>query len=308
VPARRIDHFYFQCQEIELGSYQQQCPTYMNIDETCMCAGDLDQLNEKNTPRGGHYIAMTAPQPGWIEDINSNGNTWMFAYDKLDRNLPSSPISLASAQAFGSNIVQLASGISASGNVPNQQLPRFFLLNEISRARWGKDSSYRQFVVNVAAFVAQQSTGAYRLVPIVFSPFLYPNPAYAKDWAALSRYAIVAAEAYIDSKTLIKTPAGSKRLKVMQAFYNKVVKAYGAAGIRASRLAVFEHYGSTAKKFGYGRSGVKASDWVDIIHNRNVVFKGLKTWAVGTYGWFSNSMKLSAAVRSQFYAAYNKDW
>jgi hypothetical protein len=297
---RRFDVAYYICPTVTQAdgtrNISYACPPVGNSRGTCMCEWDFQQLNSK----GGHDMVIQFPT--WHQNIFANGNSWSFIYDQISDDFP------GSGAGFADKVYEMAKKYAEHFQL---SIPKYFFLNEISHSRWRENrEGYHQYVIDMA----KRLRNDYKVIPVVFSPLMKPDAKFKSKWVELAKYAYIGVEAYINTKQVFAVKGKAARGKYMKKQYDTILSFYQKCGVKKNRIAFFEHYGnSDGKRGAYGRVNVPAKDWIQIIQLRNQIFKSVGTWAVGSYGWMSNQMKVptnksSEDDRSLFYGAYNSAW
>jgi hypothetical protein len=288
----RFDAIYYICPETTQADGSRNlsytCPAVTNSRDFCSCMWDFDQLNK----HGNHYMAIGGPI--FLDRVASAGNQLSYLVDKFNkhRSLSGTDAALkiiATAKLYFEN--------SPTG------MPRYFLLNEISSV-WHKqaDTAYINWIIEIAKTIRENG-----FIPVMyvqnFDPLRYTKSLWG--WKELTKYAYLGLETYLNTEKIVKLKTDKERAAFMKKSYQKYVTNYGKAGVPKSKLILVEHYGNTAKGRFWGRSGVSHSNWIRIIKLRNSVFKSLKLKGVGSYGWFSNAMRVTSSKRNEYYGAYN---
>jgi len=170
-------------------------------------------------------------------------------------------------------------------------------VNEISAGRWAAgNKKYKQYVISVARTLKTK----YKLKVVVFAPFDVPKQS-ATEWKALSKYAYIGIENYVDGRELKKNTFSLTWLKMK---YQASVAAFARFGVSKSRLFVAEHYGNSLAAKSFGRGGISSADWIKTIKLRTEAIDSVGFKGFVAYSWWGNQMAETWKQRDKYYAAY----
>jgi len=257
----------------------------MKNSTKCSCVFDHERLNDKPN----HFIATV--EPIFLNQTRDAGNDPALQVDKINKGFP------GSGAKFADTIYANAQKFGVNGG----KVPKYVILNHVNLTHWKKNTpGYHKYIIDMATALKNK-----KMEPIVMVPIMFPTKKDKETLSALSKVAYIGVEAYLNSKKIMELPRPRQR-PYMVAKYNKSLDKYAKYGVPRTRIVLWEHYGMTAYKKTYGRSGLNNFNWRRIIKMRSKAIKVLKVWGFGSFGWSHNGMKASNRRRGLYYKAYNK--
>lgn len=240
-----------------------------------LCAG-------QSAPGRGHYIAMpTTMRRKQVEDA---GNA-VAHYDNASLSGATQGAAGQGAWLTPGHLDRVVERILEHRAREGFTTPWIFL-NEISASVWGRTPGYRRWVVALAERLA-----AAGLRPVVFAPFKFPTRP-VEEWRQLGRAGFIGIEGYLDSAR-VASVAPEQRAAFCRSEYAKMLRAYEAQGVPASRLFLTEHFAQTRRGQPggpRGRWGIQAEHWASVIRARSEGAAALPFGGHVTYAWMYNQM------------------
>jgi hypothetical protein len=138
---------------------------------------------------------------------------------------------------------------------------------------------------------------------IVFSPFSNPG-ANDASWQALTQHAYIGVENYLSGED-VKNNGFS--VAWAQAQYESSQTSYKNRGVPENRLFLTEEFAQTLAGTAWGRAGVSADDWEQVIHVRDQAILGADYAGFLSYAWGKNAMGASDADLLRFIDAHMSD-
>jgi hypothetical protein len=138
---------------------------------------------------------------------------------------------------------------------------------------------------------------------IVFSPFSNPG-ANDASWQALTQHAYIGVENYLSGEE-VKNNGFS--VAWAQAQYESSQTSYKNRGVPESRLFLTEEFAQTVAGTAWGRAGVSADDWEQVIHVRDQAILGANYAGFLSYAWGKNAMGATDAELLRFIDAHMSD-
>ena len=144
-------------------------------------------------------------------------------------------------------------------------------------------------------------TDVYGYKVITLSPYQkLGQTTNAPSWQALASKAYIGIEAYLSGDEVWNSGTNyASRLAWAQGRYQAAKNSYLNVGVPAEKLFVSEHFGNTVAGTKWGRAGLPAADWDQVIMIRqdaiyNVGFAGFLA-----YNWGGNGMGVTEAEQIQ---------
>ena len=280
VATTQCDASYAGC-TIGASTYPHCCPTTVPGDPTnkCFCDAEFAHLNAG----ASHFLAVGTEQHRG--DLWAAGNFQAVYVDTLNDMYPAS-----TGDAKADAVITAATASFASG------VPKWFIVNEISKSLWPSDAVYRQYVRSFAARMAQ----TYSKSVVVASPFPAPA-ANAVDWTALAGNAYVAVEVQLTGK---EVNGNANSVSYCKAQFQASATAYAGVGVSLARLMLVDSYADSAAATGFGRQGVSMAGWTNAIAARAQGAHEVGFAGYVSYAWANNEMADTPATRTGFEDSY----
>jgi hypothetical protein len=260
--------------------YADCCPSVTDGDTNkCFCRPELAHLNVGPS----HFIGVASD--AHKGDIWAAGNVQAVYVNELN-----------SSWGTGSGEDRADEAMSTADASFHGQVPKWFLVNEISVSLWPDDADYRLYVRRFAA----RLHGHYGKEVVIASPF--PNPGYhAADWTALQSNAYVAPEVQL---TGAEVNASGNSVAWCVAQYQDTIDHYANVGVPLSRLVLVDNFANPAAGTGWGRAGVSADGWRNAIATRAAAAAQAGFAGYWSYAWGNNAMADDELTRLSFEDAY----
>jgi autotransporter-associated beta strand protein len=246
------------------------------------------QFNVLNYPSiNGNYM-MTSTD-GHRSEMTANNNNLAEFYNWLQQRYD------AHTTKDGSVSADEIDAYVVTNSTNNGPKPNWIILNEISTSLWPSNSTYRQWVVDVASKL--HDTYGYNVV--TYTTFANPSN-NASYWQALAAKSYIAIENYLSGEEVWRngTDDASRRAWA-QAQYDWSQTAYGNLGVSASRLFLSEEFANTNSGTVWGRAGLSATDWDKVIQLRQEAIYNADYAGFLAYAWGSNDMGITEAEQIQ---------
>ena len=279
---------------------QGKCPTkdttrpWDDVDyNQCFSQAYFDLLN------GGpaHYVAVGTD--GHAQQIADAGNGIAYYYNEFTWLQPGTAVEDSCTGAATLTPAEAACRIHRRAADHFGTVPRFIVINEISKSRWRNDPSYRTWVVQTMA--ALKNDLGHRIV--LASPFRIPGEDTddaSTPWNRLQRYAFIAVESYISGRRGV---AMNYSVASMRARYQQSIDRYQARGVPLDRLMLIEHFGQTRDE-DFGRAGVTPTQWRKVIVARAEAARGLGFAGFVSYAFGKNRGEATDTNRRSFIETY----
>jgi hypothetical protein len=273
--AFRIDVAGLDC-----GNAADSCPAGL---DKCECMTEFEPLNYAKP----HLVAVAS---NLLKDrIHARGNFIVAYYDKLNDGFNAGKTGGAAAADL---MAQL--GKQFEGTVP-----RYVLLNEISKEQWtSRDPNYRRYVLSLVSDLAQ----VHERIPIVCAPFGLPAQySDGADWADLAKVAYVADEIEVSGAEVEQAAFAIEPVRKM---YEDSIASWVKVGVPKDRLLVLDNFSGTPAKTTFGRDGVSEDSWRRAIEVRATAVAPLGAGGYVSYGWAGNKMHAASPTRVEWMRAY----
>jgi hypothetical protein len=160
------------------------------------------------------------------------------------------------------------------------------VLNEVDSSTWNGSSgdAYRTWLVNTMQ--AMNSLGYTHI--ILYAETSLASKTYASTWQAISKYASIGDECYIDGPTAVADNFSVSKLQsVYQASFNAWTSATSGAGIAATSLIEGEHFSVNqyAAATYWGADGVSGTQWEQTIEARDIAIHNIPFGGFIGYAW-----------------------
>ena len=181
--------------------------------------------------------------------------------------------------------------------------PDWLVLNEISPSLWQQNpgdpslSAFRTWAIDCIT----RLTDVYGYKVIILSPYQQlGTTANAPSWQALANKAYIAIEAYLDGNEVWSSGGTyAQRVAYAQSRYQASKDSYLNVGVPAEKLFVIEHVGNTTSGTGWGRGGIAADDWDQVLMIRQDAIYNVDFAGFLTYAWGGNGMGVTQAEQIQ---------
>ncbi len=263
--------------------------------DQCFCQADFDHQNYgfvgSDGRRRGHHLVVSSDARA--DQMHAMGNRGAFYVNAMNDDWRGGAAAKADA------LVALAHSRFAV-------MPRWFLLNEISRSQWlaqtAEGARYRRYVAELARHLSER----YARKVLVFSPFNRPGLRgvhHPADWEAIARHAVIGVEHYIGGGEIA---ANGYSESYCRSVYQSSITWYGRQGVRPQRLVLTEHFAQTPADFGRGREGLRLSNWLRAIRVRTRAAVSLPFLGYASYGWSFNQTHASNDGRWEAQDVYHR--
>lgn len=185
----------------------------------------------------------------------------------------------------------------------NGARPDWVILNEISPDLWDDDpgdpslNAFRTWAIDVVT----RLTDEYGYKVIILSPYQQlGRTTNAPSWQALSTKAYIGIEAYLDGNEVWSSGSTyAQRVAYAQGKYQAAKDSYLEVGVPNDKLFVIEHVGNTTTGTGWGRGGIPAADWDQVLMIRQDAIYNVDFAGFLTYAWGGNNMNITEAEQIQ---------
>jgi hypothetical protein len=187
-------------------------------------------------------------------------------------------------------------------------------LNEVSASNWQNNPvnsagyDYHTWCIDVVALLKNgDSSDLSHIVPahagvILWAPFGTPDSSNRSSWQAISQYAYIADERYIDGATV---QSEGYSVPAVQNYYQQSFNAWvNNAGVPADRLILSEEYTNSLAGNGYGANGLSGEAWQAAIECRNLAAYNVGFAGYVGYAWGKNAQGGSTDTLISYENAY----
>jgi autotransporter-associated beta strand protein len=181
--------------------------------------------------------------------------------------------------------------------------PDWLILNEISPSLWQQNpgapslNAFRTWAIDVVT----RLTDEYGYKVIMLSPYQeLGTTANAASWQALANKAYIGIEAYLDGDEVWSNGSTyAQRVAYAQGQYQAAKDSYLDVGVPADKLFVIEHVGNTVDDTNWGRGGIDADLWDQVLMIRQDAIYNVDFAGFLTYAWGGNNMNITEAEQIQ---------
>jgi autotransporter-associated beta strand protein len=202
--------------------------------------------------------------------------------------------------------IQEADAIHAytmNNSTNNGVRPEWLILNEISPSLWQQNpgapslSAFRTWAIDSVT----RLTDVYGYKVIILSPYQQLGSTNnAPSWQALANKAYIGIEAYMDGNEVMTGGTDyASRVAYAQGRYQAAKNSYLNNGVPAEKLFVIEHVGNTVAGTKWGRGGIAAADWDQVLMIRQDAIYNVDFAGFLTYAWGGNNMNITEAEQIQ---------
>jgi hypothetical protein len=231
------------------------------------------QLTNLNFPSvNGHNIEQGSNSNA--SAITAAGNTLGMYYDTFDSLYSSTETPTAAVSTVQSWIKLQFGSYNTSG---------WLVLNEVDSSTWNgsSGSAYRTWLVNtMSAFNA----AGYKNI-ILYAENSLAGGTYASTWQAITQYAHIGDECYIDGQVV---QSDNFSVSTLQAVYQASYNAWtSGSGISAANLILGEHFSVNeyAPSTYWGADGISGTAWEEAIEARDIAIHNIPFGGFIGYAW-----------------------
>ena len=217
--------------------------------------------------------------------------------------MPRGPITWTTRAPTATEEADRINAYTINNSTNNGVRPDWLILNEISPSLWQQNpgdpslNAFRTWAIDVVT----RLTDEYGYKVIMLSPYQQlGQTTNAPSWQALANKAYIGIEAYLDGNEVWSsgsTYAAARRL--CPSRYQAAKNSYLNVGVPADKLFVIEHVGNTVAGTGWGRGGIPAADWDQVLMIRQDAIYNVDFAGFLTYAWGGNGMNITEAEQIQ---------
>jgi hypothetical protein len=292
--------------EVLLLSFQPARATDLRFDViTFDYAAESVELPSLDFPSAnGHVINMGSAT--YAQQINAQGNTLGNYYNNF--NTQTDGTALFADDPNPHDAAEVVQGWINSEFTSGQN--GWVALNEVSSSTWNgsNGNAYRTWLIGVVKDLklGDNSDPAHPIPAhtgvILFAPFANPGSSNAATWEAITQYAYVGDECYINGPTV---QSDNFSVSTVQQTYQKSFNSWTvSAGVPASRLILSEEYTNSLAGNGFGADGLSGSTWQEAIEARDLAAYNVGFGGYIGYAWHKNDQNSSFADLESYEAAY----